>query len=393
MAASWIVAIAAVAAVGLSTYEYASAPGAPKPPNAAAATRAGIEAEAATLADRRRLEAAAQQGGATTYETAAHKEKVDQQFVHVPTGEKNRAGFPISKLVPYVASEWDQGGKYYQAGQSPPDIITKKVTVKFPKGTKTADFTGYGEADVQGKVARQQADNMLALEKKFGPQYIEEALKEQQLADPEGTAARSKLYDLIKQQEDAKPDRPVAELLDKQVAEQLAAGKNLDGVSEEVLKEAVRQAQASRGQAPDGSTRFDQPLTEGFAGEDRLSDAQRKALGWLTSGATPEDVGYRREQQNISNLGAFVNNQTPESQFQTLSGAQQGPAPFVPGKPLPGQAPGVGPAANSAAISGWGTDLAAQQSQANPWIAGLSALLHGASAAGNAGYKPLATSV
>jgi hypothetical protein len=160
-----------------------------------------------------------------------------------------------------------------------------------------------------------------------------------------------------------------------------------------VLREAVRQARGSRGEGPADGTRFDQPLTEGFAGEARLTDAQRKALGWLTSGATPEDVQYRREQQNISNLGAFVNKETPEGQFQTLSGAQGGPAPFVPGKPLAGQSPNAGPAANSAALSGWGTEMAAQGNQANPWMAGLSTLLTGLGTAGKAGWKPLATSV
>lgn len=379
---TWAMTAIAAVGVGLSAYEYASQPGPPKPPDASAASRAGVEADAATLADRRRLEAAAQQGASTTYQTADRKEK--QPFAMVPAGPPNAgAGY---KLVPYVPADWAPGGQYAQYGA--PTIVKKNVTV--PGQTKTADFTGYGEADVQGAVARANAQNTLDLEKKYGGQFIDEALKQQQLADPEGTAAREKLYELIQQQAGDQPDRPVATLLDDQVRQQLAAGKGLDKISADVLNQAVAQAQGARGENGGSADQFAEPLTTGFAGQQRLDAAQQKALGWLSSGATPEDTQYRRDQQTLANEAAFVNGQTPESQFQNLSGAQNGPAPVYRGNPLPTPNGNAGGAMQTAQLQGWQTKMGAAANQADPWITGISALLNGASAAGNAGWKPLA---
>lgn len=386
---SWVaVGISAATLTASIAYSEASKSGMPKQPDLAASSRAGIEAEAETLGERRAMESAAQQGAKAEYTTAARKEKQAVQYVHEPAstisnanGERRRGG--QGKLVPYVAADWEAGGKYYKPGQAAPQIITRKQTVNVPAGKATADFTGYGEADVQGKIARKNAQNILDLEKKYGSQFIEEALKEQQLADPQGTAARAQLYDLIKEQEDQNPDRPVAALLDSQVADQLKAGRGLDRVSDSVLREAVGKAQAARGQAPTDAEQFAEPLTTGFEGEQRLDAAEQKALGYLTSGATPEDVKYRREQQTLANLSSFVNNRTPESQFASLSGAQQGPAPYNTGTPLARQNQNVGPAAASAATQGWNMQLGAQLNQADPWMAGLSASLKAANAVGS----------
>jgi hypothetical protein len=91
-------------------------------------------------------------------------------------------------------------------------------------------------------------------------------------------------------------------------------------------------------------------------------------------------VDYRRKQQDMANLSAFVNNRTPESQFSSLSGAQQGPAPYVPGQKLATMNPNTGPAAASAATQGWNMNVGATLNQADSWMAGLSAALKGAGA-------------
>lgn len=414
MSEIWAAAIGAAAAVASTSYAIASAPGMPKTPDLAAGSRAGVEAEASTLAERRALEAAAQQGGKATYTVQPHFEK--QAFIKVPTGWKGDTNTAIFndattagqgggmlgipgigdmlgiggeqtyQYIKYNADDWKAGGKYNPNGTYDDKWITGHTVmqkVKIPGGTKTADFTGYGEADVQGAIARKNAQNILDLEKKYGSDFIDEALKEQQLADPQGTEARKQMYDLIKQQEDEHPDRPVADLLDSQVTDQLSAGKGLDRVSSDVLRSAVDKAQASRGQTGGAQPDYSENLTTGFEGEKRLSDAEQKALGWLTSGATPEDVAYRREQQNLGNLSAFVNNRTPESQFAQLSGAQQGPAPYNTGTPLARENQSVGPAAATAATQGGLMNLGAQLNQADPWMAGLSALLKGANAVGS----------
>jgi hypothetical protein len=388
---SAVIAIAAVAGVGMTAYSLATQPGAPGAPNLSLGARAGTEAEASTLADRRRIEAAARQGGQATFSTGERTVMEDRQFVQLPAppGGGLLAGSPL-RSVPYVAEEWEPGGRYYEqyGAHVKPQIVTRQVPVQ-TDNQHTVDFSGYGEADVQGKIARDMAQNLLDLQSKYGPQFIEEALRQQEQADPEGTAARRKLYELIMEQAEANPDRPLAALLDGQVAEQLAAGRGLDRVSDEMLREAVGQASGARGQQA-GLTRFDQPLTDGFAGDQRLTAAQQKSLGWLTSGATPEDVEYRREQQNLANMSAFVEGKTPQSQFQNLSGAQQGPAPVMTGPAGAQINPNAGGAAQGAALQGWQTQMAGQMQQADPWMAGLSILLSGANVAGKAGWQPLA---
>lgn len=420
MAEIWAAAIAAVgvaASAASAGYAIANAPGTPKTPDLAGASRAGVEAQAETLADRRRLEAAAQQGISTQYQVHAHDESVP--FIKVPLGWKpdmntsilNDATSPLPfsgaigipglgdlfgggggqkyELIKYNAADWKPGGKYNKNGQFDDKWIahhTENHTSHVPASTQTADFTGFGQADVQGEIARKNAQNLLDLQDKYGPGFIEEALKEEALADPQGTAARQREYDLIKEQEDANPDRPVANLLQQQVSDQLKAGKGLDNVSDSVLREAVGQAQASRGGAPaNGSPDFSEPLTTGFEGERRLSAAEQKALGWLTSGATPEDVQYRREQQTLADLSSFEAGRTPESQFAALSGAQQGPAPFNPGTPLAQANPNAGAQGQNAALAGWGTSLQQANNTANPWLAGLSAAVRGAGAVSSLG--------
>lgn len=418
MAAAWIAAIAAVAGTAMAGAQYASMPGPPKPPDLAAASRAGIEAESATLADRRRMESAAQQGASTlnfdytqtTYTAAQRQTLADklqslqrqltrlqapshpgrngngetpQQPNQNPDVAQARQEAALRAQIQDISTQFNSipqgGGTVY---------LDKKGKV-VPQSQAMADFTGYGTADVQGKVAQQNAQNVLDLQAKYGPQFIEEALKQQEQADPEGTAARKQSYALIQKMEAEHPDRPVAALLDSQVADQLHAGKNLDSVSDSVLKDAVAKAQAARGSSSsDPNLDFSAPLTTGLEGEARQMAAQQKATNWLASGQTPEDVEYRRRQAIEGDLGAFVNGRTPESQFPTLSGAQRGPAPFYQGTPLSGASSATGPAASNAAMSVWGQQLGYNSNQANPWMAGLSTLLSGINTYTNASTVP-----
>jgi len=196
------------------------------------------------------------------------------------------------------------------------------------------------------------------------------------------------MYDLVQQQIENEPDRPVADLLDAQVSEQLGAGRGLDRMTEEMLAQAVREAQGSRGDKGQGED-FSENLTTGFEGQRRLDAGQQKALGWLTSGATPEDESYRREQTNLANLAAFTAGRTPQSQFDSLSGAQRGATPNLPGQPL-AQIQGSGQAGASGAMQGWNTQQNAALNTVSGWMTGLSALLGAGNVAGAAGWQPLA---
>ena len=370
--------------VGYGMYSAASAPGMPGAPDLAAASREASQANADVLPDQRRLAAAAQQGGTATYTAHGHKEKQNQVQVRDLSKPNNYAS---RTWVPYVESEWQPGGKYADATKyQARGRRTANVTV--PESTQTADFTGAGAADVQGKLADQYAGVIGKLGDKYGVQFAEEARRQLQESDPQGFAAREKMYQLIQQQIEEKPDRPVADLLDKQIGEQLSAGSGLDSMSRDVLDSAVARASADRGQAVSGD--FERPLTTGLEGEARNQAAIQRASGWLSSGSTPEDIAYRREQQNMANLGAFTSGQTPTSQFRNLSSAQQGTTPFNPGQSLPNMGNGD-QGANQFAIGNWNTALEQASSTANPWMSALSLALKGAGAAGAAGFQPLAS--
>lgn len=427
MAAAWVAAIAALAGVGMSAYEYANMPGAPGTPNLAGATAAGTRAQAEILPALRALQSAAEQGTSVTYYDPAHRGP--QQFVKVPAFDNTGASLgnfgsrqergthsagPFAftpgaelfglgddkqfKYIPYNPEDWQPGGKYADSpltkGPNAPGsdawvkahVITRP-NAKIPGQMRTADFTGFGQADVQGRVARQYANVMQDLADKYGVQFAEEARKQLEESDPQGFAAREKMNELIQKQINEHPDRPVADLLQRQVSDQVNAGANLDPMESEVLASAVRDAQAARGQSGTSDSDFANPITTGLSGNQRQLAALQKGEGWLTSGATPEDVAYRREEQNLTNLGAFINGQTPEAQFRNLSGAQQGAAPFMPGQPLaqmPDQAGTAGSAANFA-LGNWQTRMRQLAGTANPWMAGLSSLISGAGALNSAG--------
>ncbi|HEX7653604.1 MAG TPA: hypothetical protein VF607_08860, partial [Verrucomicrobiae bacterium] len=172
-------------------------------------------------------------------------------------------------------------------------------------GTYTAHFKGYGQTDVNKANAQKSAANQLALAQKYDPQFIAEALKQQREADPEAAQARAVETQLIQDQINRPPNNPVADQLQQQVGDTLAASGQgrLTDLDQARLNAAVSEALGVRG-GGSGPADFAAPLTNGFAGEERQSAANQAALGFLSSGSAPEDIAYRREQQNLSNLAA-----------------------------------------------------------------------------------------
>lgn len=392
-----ITAIAAsvAAAVAIAGTAYTMTQGPPGMPTGNAQA-AGVLADAETLPLRRQLEAAAQQG------IRIEKPGYTQISINDP-----KARDALNKL-----------GKDYQFWTNDPkaDPLAKDASLSYikqaqdlvmnspdgkvwlspdgrivPESERYADFRGLGEAQVKAKLAEEMAQIQLNLGQKYGKQFIDAAKAQQALADPEGTAARSKLYNLIEKQIHETPDRPVASTLDRQIEAQLKAGSGLDDTARSVLDDAVAKAQAARGQDGNGGADFAAPMTTGFEGDQRAMAANQKAMGWLSSGATPEDVAYRREQQDMANLSSFINGQTPESQFASLSGAQQGATPFYAGAPLSNVNPNAGAASQQFATSAWQTNLGYEASQTPSWMTGITAALGLGNAAAGAGFQPLAS--
>jgi hypothetical protein len=429
-----------VGAVGLgfSAYQYANQPG---QPNLMASSAELANTQASLLPIQRMLQAAAMKGGKVTVDLPEHYES--RQMTKIPAGYSTRvgrdaklgglagasgvgtgaaAGATYGSVMPgigtavgagigaiaglfddrpkfddveYKEDEWKEGGKYYgltEGGTKQPVIKTRQI--KVPAGPKTYDFSGYGESESQGIIAKEMARIQLGIAKKYDPQFIAESLKQEKEADPEGWAARERERELIKQQAGAKPDQPVADQLEKQIGEQVAAGKGLDQFDQDTLNAAAKSAMGARGGATTGAdfgvADFAEPLTTGFEGNRRELESIQKATQWLGSGLTPEDVLYRRRQQDMTNLEALTSGRTPTSEFASLSAAGSGPTPTVSGPALPTMPGGGVRTAGSAALDRSGIQMNNASQQANPWFAGLSTILSGAGAAANLGWRPFA---
>lgn len=259
--------------------------------------------------------------------------------------------------------------------------------IKINVGKRRADFTGMGDADVQGKLARASAETMLALQKKYGPEFIAEALKQQEQADPEGTAARKLLASEIARMEEERKtrERPVAEALKSDMGEQGLTGKvGGAGVA------GIEQVLSSRGDTTAGVEGVLQELQTGPAGEARKNDQLRKMTAYLSSGASPEDAAFREKQNSLANMSSFLAGRTPQSQFSSLSGAQQGAAPNVAGGQLQGMNPNAQALGNVAGANSYAAGVRATANNVSPWFAGLSLLTKGLSTAGQAGWQPAA---
>lgn len=379
----------------------ALAPGQPAAPNLAAANRAGVEADINTLASRRAIERAAALGLPVSTVMPSGKTNT----VHLWTN-------PLTdKLEKYDPTQWTQGTKNYQAlydklkangvkdpervsGQGGMSPIQSAIQGRVWGGTTkqedlnqtvSADFTGTGEIQQAAQYAKDMAASNLALQQKYGTQFIEEALRQEELADPEGTAARKLLAEKItKMNGQPRPVSPLATDLDAQVGAELQRGAVLNPDTLSQIEGTLR----SRGGFDQPATGdVTTPLTTGAAGEARRAARQQKALSWLSSGATPEDVEYRNQQQNLANMGAFLAGQSPVAIFGQLSGAQQGTTPQITGQPLSSVNPNAGASGMSTALTNYRTATANAANNVNDWLGGLGLALKGASAIGTASTK------
>lgn len=370
---------------GATAYSLANAPGQPTAPNLASANRAVSNASAALLPVQRQMEALAQQGAAGDV-NMPWTEQRQVQVVQMP-GLGGRNGNIGGYTIPYVPEEWQPGGRYAHLGIQP-NVVTTTQPVQHQ--TMHVDFTGVGSADVQGEVARQMAKAQLALSGKYDPQYIEEALREEKLADPMGFDARAKESELIQKLINNPPGHPVADLLQSQMEDKINAANSghLTKDSREQLDSSVQVALAARGGASPTAD-FERPLVTGFAGEQRKQAAAGAANAWLASGQTPEDVDYRRHEQEIADLSAEINGATPQSQFLSLSNGGAGPVPLTQTQPMSQLGPNNGAGA-AGAEGAYGTTVNNANQQVPTWTTGITSALNLAQLAGAAGWAPFA---
>ncbi|HTV41609.1 MAG TPA: hypothetical protein VMF08_13590 [Candidatus Sulfotelmatobacter sp.] len=256
-------------------------------------------------------------------------------------------------------------------------------------GGTNYNFTGLGNAQQNAAVSQVMLPAELQIQQQYGPQYTALASQNLQQANPQAVAARQQEFQGIISNAQQTPNRPMAADLQNQILALTGQGSNLTtGPNSET--EAVQQ-QARGQQVANGIYLGNAPASQEAsavvnAGDQLQQQRQQQALDFLQSGVSPEDVTYRRVQQSLSNLGNAINGQTPEAQFQSLSGAANGAAPFSPGNV---QSPSMNTNSslqglqNAADIYSGNVNWA--ENQANPWTVGLSSLSGAASLLNNSG--------
>jgi hypothetical protein len=365
---SWVAIGVAAAGITASVTLAATAPGAPKAPDAVRSSQKTVYADLRTLAGRRMVEQAAALGQQVEYPTGKFENVYSGKPVWVEPVTVRRGG--TGQADHTTPGYWDQRG----------EIIGRKPV------TKVADFRGIGEIDVQAQIARRAAEDGLKLQQEYGTQFIDEARKQAELADPLGTKARKTLFEEINRIREGRDEQthPVSDALDAQILDDLGLGRGLNGEAKGELERVL----AGRAAGGDAATADVQNALETNASaEQRWQGRLQSTLQHLSSGATGEDRRYRENQTDMANLASALAGRTPQSQFANLAGAQQGATPQAPGGGLQNANPNAATVGLTAASSNYATNLNNLANQVNPWFAGLNAAVKGAGAIGAAVTK------
>jgi hypothetical protein len=167
-----------------------------------------------------------------------------------------------------------------------------------PDTGKTYDFTGLGDAQLglsQANIDRQTADinaqSQLDIANKYGDQFQDLANKAIQRADPTQYEARQQLG--------------------RSAIDDAALGSTLGANESKQVEDQIRSAQLAR-----GNYRGNAPISQ-------------EVLAKF-------DTGQKLKQQRLSNLSSYVFGSPLTAQYQSISGAQQGAAPFLPVQYQPG---------------------------------------------------------
>lgn len=256
------------------------------------------------------------------------------------------------------------------------------------------NFTGLGTADVQNTVSAQMSQVLLDIQQGLGSQYIAQRLKDLQQSDPTGYAAYGQLFDQIQQEAAANPpDMPLSQATQTSINSILQSSGTLTPTE---MSQVENQSNAGNvasgvylGNAPAQAT----ANAAVNATDQQQNQAESAASQYLQQGTTPSDIQFRTTQQNLSNLGAFINGQNPTAQFASLSGSQQGAAPnpntgYTPPTLNEGQAAATG---INNANQGFAYQNELSNASANPYLAGLNIGIQGLSTA--LGTNPLSSSM
>ena len=250
------------------------------------------------------------------------------------------------------------------------------------------DFTGQGTADVQNVFQGQMAKTLLDIQQGMGPQFITQRLGELKQSDPTGYAAYQQLFDQIQQEANqGGPNIQLSTDTQNQIQKVLQDSKQLTPEELSQVQQGVRGNQVQSGLYLGAMPAQQEASAVVGALDQKQSAAQKEAQSFLQAGISPSDIQYRKTQQDMANLGAFISGQNPTAQFGSIAGAGQGAAPYADtGYSTPTM--NLGQMASQGiqdANQAYGLQNQYSQSQANPYMAGLSTAFQGASTAANLG--------
>jgi hypothetical protein len=311
-----------ILAAGATAASVATRPGTPDAPNYAAANREGVQAQLDALPLQKQIEAAARLGKTVLKDGYTSKQVSGDEGVTSAQARLDELNSKLSSVPQTIKKKTTVRGQETTQDVPNPDYQNLVTQLKQAQsglkdaissagegGTPTtvyydssgnavsqkdavlADFAGYSDADqsranldFQLESADKTAGAALGIQQKYGADYITQRLKELELSDPIGTQLR------------------------KDLGNSLSADLNNGGLPaglEEQVTQSERAGQAARGNI--------------FGGAPAAAEALKVG-----------DAAQRIKQQNYANVASFLSGTTPVAQFQSISGAQQGAAPYAP---------------------------------------------------------------
>lgn len=267
----------------------------PPPPDVKEESQNAVEADLGTLALRRAVELGAARG---------------LGFYADGKYYKDRAGVNAD-LAAARAELAKSGGK------------NEKLAARVRELENPQDFSGLSDSeyaksalgillDSNDSIARRQ----LALRRELGVENVRQSVEELKAADPESWALRQRLLGEV---DDERVGPELQRLLDDAKSE-YALGSRLDDSTAREVEQAVRSAQAARGNVLGGAAATQEAMARGEMGYQRK---QQRAQNL----AALDNVVSGRKQQRLSDISAVLNNAVV-GQFGALGGAQNGAVGF-----------------------------------------------------------------
>jgi len=148
--------------------------------------------------------------------------------------------------------------------------------------TQTFDFPGLGDAETSKENADKMAAAVFEIQKKYGPEFIQQANEQLKLAGPQGVAARESLYNEVMTALSKPVDSPVADSLEAQILAELQADADVDKDVMTEVDQYLTVRRMERGGSYGKADEFERAMNMGTVAENRRSARQQKGAACRT---------------------------------------------------------------------------------------------------------------